>query len=72
MSNNTIVKADIEYSDGTKATFTGDPLDITTIPTQSPDQQSAEQNQGGESEEENTSVPAEAENGSEVPDRNHA
>jgi hypothetical protein len=74
MTTNTIVKADIEYSDGTKATFTGDPLDLSILQTQSPEQQDAENlatdTERHEADESTPEVPAEAKPGDEIPDRN--
>lgn len=31
-----IIKADITYDDNSEATFTGNPLDLSTIPAESP------------------------------------
>lgn len=36
-----ITKAIVTYSDGTEATFTAESLDLSTIPTVSPEQQAA-------------------------------
>lgn len=77
MTENTIISAEVTYSDGSKATFNGEPLDLSTIPTQSSDQQDAatpadEAAQGGESETPNDTVAADAEQGDEVADRNTA
>lgn len=75
MTENTIISAELTYSDGSKATFNGDPLDLSTLPTQSSDQQDAstpapEAEQEAEVPQDN--VPADAEQGDEVADRNTA
>lgn len=37
-----ILKATIDYSDGSSATFTGEPVDLSTLPIVSPEQQASE------------------------------